>query len=56
MKATSKAGAGSKKSYAEEFEWVGGRAVQKKEGREQVEGKARRDEWGVKQKEAWGVV
>lgn len=37
---------GGGKRFADEFEWP---AVGKEEG-------GRKDEWGVKQKEAWGVV
>ncbi len=43
---------GAKKSYAEEFEWPEDGAVEA--GRDGEGG--RRDEWGVKQKEKWGLV
>lgn len=39
--------------YAEEFDWVGPEA---KVEMEMAQGRGRKDEWGVKQKEAWGVV
>lgn len=54
----SNAAAGSsRKRFADEFEWPQGVPVQKE--RDEGDGKGgvgRKDEWGPKQKEAWGVV